>query len=175
MAVEGMDRSGVVQREAVRGSSELLEAQHDRIRRVGRIMTGSRDGSQQLLQRLDETLRYADPEQLEGPCAEILLWQVSSRLLLKELPPMQGVLQRPSEQDSPSARLGHALAALPVRKRLAIVLAHHERFDIEKLALALEVSTQEADILLSAAEGHLQAILRAWGDTLSFTPKGTRH
>lgn len=137
-----------------------------RLRRVSRVM----DGSEQYVDQTVADVRGAIASTHNGGGAskdlERTAWRTActSFLAREHLP--KGLLPPPSDQDSPATRLKQALSALPARKRLAIALAHQEGLTVHELAAALSSTADDAEVLLTAAEGHLIALVRARGDEL---------
>ncbi|MGO4957851.1 hypothetical protein ACTQ49_11405 [Luteococcus sp. Sow4_B9] len=155
-------------------TATFVEDFEGRARRIGRILLGSWSAGDTLARQVRVDLEPAAHE--DHTPVELL--SLGFRAVVKaafalDSPPDE-LLPAWSLQDPPAVRLGHALSALPIRKRLAIVLAHQENLSTLRLADAMGITPDAAERLLSAAEGHLEAILQARGDDIEFEPKAHR-
>lgn len=137
------------------------------MRRVARLVTGSRDGAEAairaIMPRID-ALRGSASEDLGPEAWRVFCQSVEHARVLdvSELPPL-------AADATSSDRVARALAALPARKRLAIGMRHQTSLSTDRMAEAMDLDTAGFTALVAAAEAHLQALVRALGDTLHLT------
>lgn len=141
-----------------------------RMLRVARLVTGSREGADEVLRR---TLSDVLPDAFTRPSADggnaasndrawralVALCEQARCVEPSSLPPL-------TPSSTQAEHLARALASLPLRKRLVVALHHQSGLSTDELGEVLGLPEQQAAALVSASQAHLQAIARALGDTL---------
>ncbi len=157
-----MEKSVTQQPEEVGASLDELIPQ---IRRVARLVTGSREGVEIFMKDVTPSLEALD---VFMPPADFraAVWSTCCDHLMKAQSVDVSSLAALTPESTQADRLARALAALPIRKRLAISLRHQTGMRQDELSEALGLSADEGTALVTAAEAHLQMIVSALGDTL---------
>lgn len=141
-----------------------------RMLRVARLVTGSREGADEVLRR---TLSDVTPDAFARPAADggpaagsdrawralVARCEQARCVEPSSLPPL-------ATSSTQAEHLARALASLPLRKRVAVALHHQSGLSTGELGEVLGLAEEQAAALVSASQAHLQAIARAQGDTL---------
>lgn len=153
--------------------ARLVELHFQPVYRVAWRMLGGRDGAEDIAQEAFLRL-WRNPRQVrDAKALKSWLMRVASNLVIdgyrRQDPVEVGDLPDTAD-DAPgpelalrrthaAAAIDGAIAGLPERQRLALVLSHYEGYGNPEIALALEVSVEAVESLLARARRGLKAIL----------------
>jgi RNA polymerase sigma-70 factor (ECF subfamily) len=153
--------------------ARLVELHFQPVYRVAWRMLGRRDGAEDIAQEAFLRL-WQNPRQVrDGKALKSWLMRVASNLVVdgyrRRVPVDAGELPD-SADDAPgpelalrranvTAAIDAAIADLPERQRLALVLSHFEGYGNPEIALALDVSVEAVESLLARARRGLKAVL----------------
>ena len=136
-------------------------------------MLGGREGAEDIAQEAFLRL-WQNPRQVrEGKALRSWLMRVASNLAVDtfrrqgpvdagELPDIADEAPGPElalRRTDVAAAIDGAIAGLPERQRLALVLSHYEGYGNPEIALALDVSVEAVESLLARARRTLKASL----------------
>ena len=153
--------------------ARLVELHFQPVYRVAWRMLGGREGAEDIAQ--EAVLRWwQNPRQVrEGKALRSWLMRVASNLAVDtfrrqgpvdagELPDIADEAPGPElalRRTDVAAAIDGAIAGLPERQRLALVLSHYEGYGNPEIALALDVSVEAVESLLARARRTLKASL----------------
>jgi RNA polymerase sigma-70 factor (ECF subfamily) len=153
--------------------ARLVELYFQPVYRVAWRMLGGRDGAEDIAQEAFLRL-WRNPRQVrDGKALKSWLMRVASNLVVdgyrRRGPVDAGELPETAD-DAPgpelslrranvAAAIDAAIAGLPERQRLALVLSHYEGCGNPEIALALDVSVEAVESLLARARRSLKAVL----------------
>ena len=153
--------------------ARLVELHFQPVYRVAWRMLGGRDGADDIAQEAFLRL-WRNPQQVrDGKALKSWLMRVASNLVVdgyrRRGPVDAGELPETAD-DAPgpelslrranvAATIDRAIAGLPERQRLALVLSHYEGCGNPEIALALDVSVEAVESLLARARRSLKAVL----------------
>jgi RNA polymerase sigma-70 factor (ECF subfamily) len=153
--------------------ARLVELHFQPVYRVAWRMLGRRDGAEDIAQEAFLRL-WQNPRQVrDGKALKSWLMRVASNLVVdgyrRRVPVDAGELPDTAD-DAPgpelalrranvTAAIDAAIADLPERQRLALVLSHFEGYGNPEIALALDVSVEAVESLLARARRGLKAAL----------------
>ena len=153
--------------------SSLVELHFQPVYRVAWRMLGGREGAEDVAQEAFLRL-WQNPRQVrDGKALRSWLMRVASNLVVDrhrrqgpvdagELPDNADEAPGPElalRRSDVSAAIDSAIAGLPERQRLALVLSHYEGYGNPDIALALDVSVEAVESLLSRGRRGLKAVL----------------
>lgn len=151
----------------------LVELHFQPVYRVAWRMLGGRDGAEDIAQEAFLRL-WQNPRQVrDGKALKSWLMRVASNLVVDryrrqgpvdagELPDTADDAPGPElalRRSNVAAAIDSAIAALPERQRLALVLSHYEGYGNPEIALALDVSVEAVESLLARGRRGLKAAL----------------
>lgn len=153
--------------------ARLVELHFQPVYRVAWRMLGGRDGAEDIAQ--ESFLRlWRNPRQVrDGKALRSWLMRVASNLAVdryRRQGPVDGGELPDTADDAPGPELSlrranvtavvdAAIAGLPERQRLALVLSHYEGCGNPEIAFALDVSVEAVESLLARARRSLKAVL----------------
>jgi RNA polymerase sigma-70 factor (ECF subfamily) len=153
--------------------ASLVELYFQPVYRVAWRMLGGRDGAEDIAQEAFLRL-WQNPRQVrDGKAVKSWLMRVASNLVIdryrRQGPVDSGELPDTAD-DAPgpelslrrakvAATIDGAIADLPERQRLALVLSHYEGCGNPEIALALDVSVEAVESLLARARRGLKTVL----------------
>jgi RNA polymerase sigma-70 factor, ECF subfamily len=153
--------------------ARLVELHFQPVYRVAWRLLGGRDGAEDVAQEAFLRL-WQNPRQVrDAKSLKSWLMRVASNLVVdryrRQGPQDAGELPDTAD-DTPgpelvlrrsqvAAAIDGAIAALPERQRLALVLSHFEGYGNPEIALALDVSVEAVESLLARARRGLKAVL----------------
>jgi RNA polymerase sigma-70 factor (ECF subfamily) len=153
--------------------ARLVDLHFQPVYRVAWRMLGGRDGAEDIAQEAFLRL-WQNPHQVrEGRALRSWLMRVASNLVVDryrrhgpvdagELPDTADDAPGPElalRRTDVAAAIDGAIAGLPERQRLALVLSHYEGCGNPEIALALDVSVEAVESLLARARRALKASL----------------
>jgi RNA polymerase sigma-70 factor, ECF subfamily len=153
--------------------AQLVELHFQPVYRVAWRMLGGRDGAEDIAQEAFLRL-WRNPRQVrDGKALRSWLMQVASNLVVdrfrRQVPQDPGELPDTADDASGpelalrrsnvTAAVDGAIALLPERQRLALVLCHFEGYGNPEIAAALDVSVEAVESLLSRARRGLKSSL----------------
>jgi RNA polymerase sigma-70 factor (ECF subfamily) len=153
--------------------ARLVELHFQPVYRVAWRMLGGRDGAEDIAQEAFLRL-WRNPQQVRyGKALKSWLMRVASNLVVDgyrrrgpvdagELPDIADDAPGPElalRRANVAAAIDAAIAGLPERQRLALVLSHYEGCGNPEIALALDVSVEAVESLLARARRSLKAVL----------------
>lgn len=164
-----------------RAFSEVVDTRLDRVLAVARRLLGNdsdaEDVAQEALLRL-----WRQAEKWEGGRALISTWlyrvtvnlcidrvRAAREVATDEVPetPVPGDQHAALEQEDLRGYMDRALAELPERQRLALVLFHYEELSMADVAGMMEISVEAVESLLARGRRTLKARLEpAWREVL---------
>jgi RNA polymerase sigma-70 factor, ECF subfamily len=161
--------------------ARLVELHFQPVCRVAWRMLGGRDGAEDIAQEAFLRL-WRNPRQVrDGRALRSWLMRVASNLVVdgyRRQGPVDAGQLPDTADDAPgpelalhranvAAAIDRAIAGLPERQRLALVLCHYEGYGNPEIALALDVSVEAVESLLARARRGLKAELAdRWEDLL---------
>jgi len=153
--------------------ARLVELHFQPVYRVAWRMLGGGDGAEDVAQEAFLRL-WQNPRQVrDGKALKSWLMRVASNLVVDryrrqgpvdagELPDTADDAPGPElalRRTNVAAAVDSAIAGLPERQRLALVLSHYEGYGNPEIALALDVSVEAVESLLARARRGLKAVL----------------
>jgi len=153
--------------------ASLVELNFQPVYRVAWRMLGGREGAEDIVQEAFLRL-WQNPRQVrDGKAIRSWLMRVASNLVIDryrrqgpvdpgELPDTADDAPGPElslRRANAAATIDGAIADLPERQRLALVLSHYEGCGNPEIALALDVSVEAVESLLARARRGLKAVL----------------
>ena len=164
-----------------RAFSEIVETRLERVLAVARRLLGNDLGAEDVAQ--EALLRlWRQAGKWEGGRAQISTWlyRVTVNLCIDRLrgarevasdevpeTPVSGDQLTALEQEDLRSFMDKALAELPERQRLALVLFHYEDLSMAEVAGMMEISVEAVESLLARGRRTLKARLEpAWRDVL---------
>jgi RNA polymerase sigma-70 factor, ECF subfamily len=153
--------------------ASLVERHFQPVYRVAWRMLGGREGAEDIAQEAFLRL-WQNPRQVRhGKAVRSWLMRVASNLVIDryrrqgpvdpgELPDTADDAPGPElslRRTKAAATIDGAIADLPERQRLALVLSHYEGCGNPEIALALDVSVEAVESLLARARRGLKAVL----------------
>jgi RNA polymerase sigma-70 factor (ECF subfamily) len=161
--------------------ASLVELHFQPVYRVAWRMLGGRDGAEDVAQEAFLRL-WQNPRQVrDGRALRSWLMRVASNLVVdrfRRQGPVDAGEPPDAADDAPGPELAlrradvasaidGAIARLPERQRLALVLSHYEGYGNPDIATALDVSVEAVESLLARARRSLKAELAGrWQDLL---------
>jgi len=153
--------------------ARVVELHFQPVYRVAWRLLGGRDGAEDIAQEAFLRL-WSNPRQVrDGRALKSWLMRVASNLVVdryrRQGPVDEGELPDTAD-DAPgpelalsranvAAAIDGAIAGLPERQRLALVLSHYEGCGNREIALALDVSVEAVESLLARARRSLKKVL----------------
>jgi RNA polymerase sigma-70 factor (ECF subfamily) len=153
--------------------AQLVELHFQPVYRVAWRMLGGGDGAEDVAQEAFLRL-WQNPRQVrDGKALKSWLMRVASNLVVDryrrqgpvdagELPDAADDAPGPElalRRTNVAAAIDRAIAGLPERQRLALVLSHYEGYGNPEIALALDVSVEAVESLLARARRGLKGLL----------------
>jgi RNA polymerase sigma-70 factor, ECF subfamily len=153
--------------------ARLVELHFQPVYRVAWRMLGGRDGAEDIAQEAFLRL-WRNPRQVrDGKALKSWLMRVASNLVVdgyRRRGPVDASEMPDTADDAPgpelalrranvAAAIDAAIAGLPERQRLALVLSHYEGCGNPEIALALDVSVEAVESLLARARRSLKVVL----------------
>jgi RNA polymerase sigma-70 factor, ECF subfamily len=153
--------------------ARLVELHFQPVYRVAWRMLGGRDGAEDVAQEAFLRL-WRNPRQVrDGKALKSWLMRVASNLVVdgyRRRGPVDAGELPDAADDAPgpelalrradvAATIDAAIAGLPERQRLALVLSHYEGCGNPEIALALDVSVEAVESLLARARRSLKIVL----------------
>lgn len=161
--------------------NRLVELHFAAVYRVAWRMLGGKEGAEDVAQEAFLRL-WRNPGQVrDGQALKSWLMRVASNLVLDryrrrapeahaEVPDVADAAPGPElslRRAQIAAQIDAAIAALPERQRLALVLCHYEGFGNPEIAAALDVSVEAVESLLARARRALKGLLAGrWRELL---------
>lgn len=153
--------------------AKVVELHFQPVYRVAWRMLGGREGAEDIAQEAFLRLWQNSRQVREGKALRSWLMRVASNLVVDrfrrqgpvnagELPDTADEAPGPElalRRTDVSAAIDGAIADLPERQRLALVLSHYEGCGNPEIALALDVSVEAVESLLARARRTLKASL----------------
>jgi RNA polymerase sigma-70 factor, ECF subfamily len=153
--------------------AQLVELHFQSVYRVAWRMLGGREGAEDIAQEAFLRL-WRNPRQVrDGKALRSWLMRVASNLVVdrfrRQVPQDPGELPDTADEapgpelalrrSNVTAAVDGAIALLPERQRLALVLSHFEGYGNPEIAAALDVSVEAVESLLSRARRGLKSSL----------------
>ena len=153
--------------------AQLVDLHFQPVYRVAWRLLGGRDGAEDVAQEAFLRL-WQNPRQVrDAKAVKSWLMRVASNLVVdryRRQGPQDGGELPDTADDTPgpelvlrrsqvAAAIDGAIADLPERQRLALVLSHFEGYGNPEIALALDVSVEAVESLLARARRGLKAVL----------------